>query len=64
MYFATFLSALFDGWKCDISKCRKESDLPEQARAYIAALEKMVDCPITCVSVGAERDEYIVRKSK
>ncbi len=54
----------FDGWKCDISKCRNESELPEQARAYIAAIEKMVGCPITVVSVGAERDEYIVRNVK
>ena len=51
----------FDGWKCDINHCRKEEDLPVQAREYIAAVEKMVGCPITYVSVGAERDEYIVR---
>ena len=51
----------FDGWKCDINHCRKEEDLPVQAREYIAAVEKMVGCPITYVSVGAEGDEYLVR---
>lgn len=51
-----------DGWKCDISGCRKESDLPAQARAYVEYIEKLVDCEISVVSVGAERSEYIVRK--
>lgn len=52
----------FDGWNCDISGCRKPEDLPKQARDYIAYIEKAVECPITYVSVGAERDSYIVMK--
>ena len=51
-----------DGWKCDISKCRKESDLPIAAKKYIDRLEELVGCEISIVSVGAERSEYIVRK--
>ncbi len=51
-----------DGWKCDISGCRKEADLPKAARAYVDYLEKLVGCEISLVSVGAERSEYIVRK--
>lgn len=50
-----------DGWMCDISACRTEEELPAAARDYIAALEKMVECPIGYVSVGAEREQYIVR---
>ena len=51
-----------DGWKCDIGSCRKMEDLPVAARKYIDYLEKLVDCEISIVSVGAERDEYVTRK--
>ncbi len=47
------------GWNCDISKCRKPSDLPKAALDYIKLLEKLCDCKIKYVSVGAERDAYI-----
>ncbi len=59
---ATPVFEYMDGWNCDISGCRKPSDLPKQALAYIEYLEKAVDCPITYVSVGAEREEYVVMK--
>ena len=48
------------GWKCDISKCRKPEDLPKAALTYIQYVEKAVGCPIKYVSVGADRDAYIV----
>ena len=48
------------GWKKDISGCRKKEDLPEEAREYIAFIEKSVGAKIKYVSVGAERDAYIV----
>ena len=44
------------GWKCDISGVRKYEDLPKAARDYVEFIEKRVGCPITYVSVGAERD--------
>lgn len=47
------------GWNCDISKCRKPADLPKEALAYIKLLEKLCDCKIKYVSVGAERDAYV-----
>lgn len=47
------------GWKCDISKCRKPSDLPKEAVDYIKYIEKAVGCPIKYASVGAEREEYV-----
>ena len=49
------------GWNCDITKCRKWEDLPKAAQDYILYLEKAVDCKIKYVSVGAEREEYLVR---
>lgn len=51
-----------DGWKYDISGCKKVSDLPKAAFDYIKYVEKAVGCPITYVSVGAEREQYVVMK--
>ena len=50
-----------DGWGCDISGIRKWEDLPENARKYVEYIEQAVGCHITYVSVGAERDAYILR---
>lgn len=50
----------FDGFKTDISKCRKQSELPSSVITYIKYIEKAVGCPIKYVSVGPERDDYIV----
>ncbi|MCL2096350.1 MAG: adenylosuccinate synthase [Oscillospiraceae bacterium] len=49
-----------DGFKTDISKCRKASDLPDEALRYIRYIEAAVDCPVKYVSVGAEREDYLV----
>ena len=48
-----------EGFKTDISKCRKPGELPKAAAKYIEFIEKAVDCPIRYVSVGAGRDDYI-----
>lgn len=47
------------GFKQDISKCRKVEDLPKEALEYIKFIEKALQCPITYVSVGASREDYI-----
>ncbi len=49
----------FEGFKTDISACRKKEDLPKAALDYIDYLEKAVGCPIKYVSVGAKREQYI-----
>lgn len=51
---------ILKGWKCDISKCRKPEDLPKEAVDYIRFIEKATECKIKYVSVGAEREDYIV----
>ena len=48
------------GWKTDISGCRKKEDLPKEAIDYIDFIEKEVGAKIKYVSVGAEREAYIV----
>ncbi len=48
-----------DGFKTDISHCKKAEDLPKEALQYIRFIEKEVGCPIRYVSVGAGREEYL-----
>ncbi|GHV15207.1 adenylosuccinate synthetase [Clostridia bacterium] len=48
------------GFKSDISKCRKPSDLPQAAMDYIRYVEKAVGCKIKYVSVGANREDYLM----
>jgi adenylosuccinate synthase len=50
------------GWKEDISKARKVSDLPKAAQDYVAFLEKISGAPISAIGVGPGRDETIVVK--
>ena len=50
----------FKGWKKDISGCRKKEDLPKEALAYIDFIEKATEAKIKYVSVGAEREAYII----
>ena len=35
---------------------------PREAQAYVEYIEKAVNCPITYVSVGPERESIIIRK--
>ena len=49
------------GWHCDISGVRSWDDLPEAARRYVEFIEEQIGCHIRYVSVGAQRDEYLVR---
>ena len=51
-----------DGWEKPTGKARVFNDLPAAARKYIERLEKIVDCPANIISVGAKREETIVRK--
>lgn len=48
-----------DGWKCDISACRKKEDLPKAALDYVYYLEKATGSKIKYVSVGPDREAYI-----
>ena len=51
----------FDGWMEDTSKCRTWDELPEKAKAYVLALEKLMNTKITYISVGPKREQLIVR---
>ena len=49
-----------DGFKTDISACRNKQDLPKEALDYIIYIEQAVGCKIKYVSVGPERDNYLI----
>ncbi|MCL2187303.1 MAG: adenylosuccinate synthase [Defluviitaleaceae bacterium] len=49
----------WEGFSADISHCRTPEDLPASALAYVRKLEDAVQCPITYVSVGAGREDYL-----
>ena len=51
-----------EGFCCDISQCRRPEELPAPALAYIRYIEQAVGCPINMVSVGPERNGYIIMK--
>ena len=50
------------GFVEDISGCTTLEALPENVRAYIRRLEELVGVPVSIVSVGADRDQTIVRQ--
>jgi adenylosuccinate synthase len=54
----------FPGWTEPIHDCRSMADLPENARLYVDAVERLSGAPICFVSVGPERHQTIERKPR
>ena len=52
---------MLPGWQCDLSGCRSYEDLPDEAKTYIETLEILLHHDIQFISVGAKRDEYLVK---
>ena len=52
-----------DGWSMPISQARSFRELPIAARRYVKRLEELLDCPVDIISVGARREQTIVRKA-
>lgn len=51
------------GWSEDIAKIRRFNDLPKATRNYVRRIEEVVDVKVSILSVGYERNAYIVLKS-
>ncbi|HUI93705.1 MAG TPA: adenylosuccinate synthase [Chitinivibrionales bacterium] len=48
------------GWKTDLSKCKKLSDLPKNALKYVKRLQELCyDLPLLLVSIGPDRTQTI-----
>ena len=52
---------MLPGWQCDLSGCRSYEELPDEAKTYIETLEILLHHNIQFISVGAKRDEYLVK---
>lgn len=52
----------FPGWEEDIRGIRNFSDLPENTRRYLKAIEDIAGIPLSIVSIGPGRDETILLK--
>ncbi len=52
----------FPGFQTDLSACKTKADLPQTALDYIAFIEQAVGCPVRYLSVGPNREQYIVMK--
>lgn len=50
------------GWMTPIGDIRKFEHLPREARRYLNRLEELCGCPIKIISVGAKREQTIVRR--
>jgi adenylosuccinate synthase len=49
------------GWREDVTAARSFSDLPAEARAYIARIEALAQVRVTMASVGPERMQLVTR---
>ncbi len=49
-------------WKGDISKAKRFSELPIEAKNYIATIENLTGFHVAMVSVGPDKDQTIIRK--
>jgi adenylosuccinate synthase len=52
-----------EGWKEDLSGAREVGDLPKAAQKYVRRLEELTGVEITLISVGADRNQTIMRKN-
>lgn len=51
----------FDGWSEDITNAKTFEELPDAAKKYIAAIERLAGCRVAMIGVGPDRDKNIVR---
>lgn len=51
------------GWNCDISGCKTWDELPEEAKAYVKAIEETTGIAVKIISVGPRRDQTIIREN-
>ncbi len=49
------------GWTEDISKIKNFEDLPTKAKNYVNKIEELLECKITSIGVGVERNDMIFK---
>jgi adenylosuccinate synthase len=50
-----------EGWEEEITGAKELSQLPQNAQRYLERIEELTQTPIHIISVGAQRDETIIR---
>ncbi len=53
----------FPGWNTSLAACRAPEDLPAEARRFLEAMEEQVGVPISLLSTGPGREEYLHLRS-
>jgi adenylosuccinate synthase len=48
-----------EGWDCDLSEVRRWEDLPQSLHRFVGEVARLVECPVSFVSVGAGREATI-----
>ena len=51
----------FAGWKTDMTQMTSEDEFPEEFNAYVSFIEEQTGVPVKIVSVGADREQTIIR---
>ncbi len=49
------------GWSEDLGGIQEFSQLPENAQKYVLRLEELINCPISVIGVGMDRQDLIYR---
>ena len=52
------------GWKTDMTQMTSEDEFPEEFNAYVSFLEEELGVPVKIVSVGPDREQTIIKKSR
>jgi adenylosuccinate synthase len=50
------------GWNCDLTGLTSYDSAPEALKNYVSYLEKLLEIPITIVSVGPDRNQTLITK--
>ena len=51
----------FEGWQCDLRKCRSYEEFPAAFKSYVEFIEHETGVPVKVISVGPDRDETVIR---
>ena len=51
------------GWNTDMTCMKNEEEFPQAFRDYVSFLESELNVPITILSVGADREQTVIRKN-
>lgn len=51
----------FEGWQCDLRKCRTYEEFPAAFKTYVEFIERETGVPVKVISVGPDRDETVIR---